>query len=379
MKNPSDGDLGKKLALLRDRERADRILSGIRKGVENVGRELKFMHVCGTHQDTLVRYGLDVLLENVGVRVIQGPGCPVCVTTTGEIEEALALARAGVTVAIYGDMLKVPGASGSLLRVRGEGGDVRVVYSVEDALKIARDDSSKEVVFMGVGFETTAPTTAATILSEPPENFSVVSCHRTVPEALRFIAESGEVKLDGVIEPGHVSVIIGTRPYRFLSEEYRLPQVVAGFEPLDLLSGVYMLVRQVVEGRAEVENEYTRAVREEGNVIAQEMMKEVFRPVDVKWRGFPTIPSSGLEIKDGYEMWNGRKKYEDILEPVREREYPDPPGCRCGDVLRGVLEPHECPLFAKICRPDNPVGPCMVSFEGGCAIEYKYGRWKMRN
>lgn len=342
--------------------------------LEKLGKmslRLTLMHVCGTHQDTLIRFGLDGEFKKVGIDIRQGPGCPVCVTPPEEIEEVLALARAGVTIAVFGDVLKVPGEKGSLNDAKADGADVRVVFGVDDAVGLARR-SQKDVVFMGIGFETTAPTTASALLSNPPPNFSVLSCHRTVPPALEAIAEMGEVRLNGMIQPGHVSTIIGTKPYEFLSKKYGIPQVVAGFEPLDLLMGVYMLAAQVKEGRAEVENEYKRVVHAEGNPIALKAMEDAFEPADVRWRGFPVIKGSGLEIREKLEAHDARKKYEDLLRPVREKEHREAKGCRCGEMLRGITVSEDCPLFGKACTPAAPVGPCMVSREGSCYISYRY-------
>ncbi len=336
-------------------------------------QDIKIMHVCGTHQDTLVKYGLIDMLEDVGVTVRQGPGCPVCVTTPKEIEESLALARAGKTIAIFGDMLKVPCESGSFLTARSEGADVRLVYSIADAVELAKK-TENDLVFIGVGFETTAPSTASTLLSQPPDNFSILCCHRTIPDALRILVESGKVELIVLLEPGHVIVITGSNIYEFLSRDYGIPQVIAGFEPLDLLMGIYMLARQIKNGEAKVENAYTRAVTPEGNTKAQEAMAKVFEPCDVKWRGFPILPGTGLKIRKEYEKWDARVQFPEILAPVYEKEYEEPPGCKCGDVLRGELDPADCPLFGNACTPATPIGPCMVSFEGGCSIEYKYRR-----
>jgi hydrogenase expression/formation protein HypD len=346
-----------------------RILSRL----EAMDLELTLMHVCGTHQDTLVRFGLDSEFKRVGIDIRQGPGCPVCVTPPGEIEEVLALARAGITVAVFGDVMKVPGEKGSLNDAKTDGADVRVVFGVDDAVALAKK-LQKEVVFMGIGFETTAPTTASALLSDPPQNFSVLSCHRTVPPALEAIASMGEIRLHGMIEPGHVSTIIGTRPYEFLSKKYHMPQVVAGFEPLDLMMGVYMLAMQTKEGRAEVENEYTRVVHAEGNPTAIKAMKDAFEPSDVVWRGFPVIKQSGLAIRRKLEQHDARMKFEDLLAPVHEREYGEAKGCRCGEMLRGLTVSEDCPLFAKKCTPATPVGPCMVSREGSCYISYRYLR-----
>ncbi|MEM2865975.1 MAG: hydrogenase formation protein HypD [Candidatus Hadarchaeales archaeon] len=353
----------------RDRETAGRIVEELRK----MGLNLFLMHVCGTHQDTLVRYGLDRLLEPCGVKIRQGPGCPVCVTTQREIEEALVLARRGKLVATFGDMVGVPGESGSLAGLRGEGADVRIVYSIRDAVGLA-EKTGKEVVFLAIGFETTAPSTAVTLLRDPPPNFSVLCCHRYIPPAIRALLDLGETRVQGLIEPGHVSTVIGTRPYEEIAERYRLPQVVAGFEPLDLLMGVYLLARMIQRGEVGVRNEYTRSVRPEGNVKALKVMDEVFEPVDVDWRGFPVIPGSGMALREEFEEHDARKRYEDELRELEGKEFKPHPSCRCDRVLRGLLDPPDCPLFGKVCTPRSPVGPCMVSSEGSCAIEYKYGR-----
>ena len=353
----------------RDKELAERIVREI-KGFD---RHFTFMHVCGTHQDTLVKHGLDSLFREANVEIRQGPGCPVCVTTQREIEEAIALAKAGKTVVSYGDMMRVPGSTGTLNEIRSGGGDVRIVYSAEDAVDIARK-TGKDTVFLGVGFETTAPGTAAILLDDPPENLSVISFHRFTPPALKAIIEMGEVKLDGLIEPGHVSTIVGVKAWEFLTEDYGIPQVVAGFEPIDLLMGTYMLARQMVRNEPKIENEYRRLVKYEGNLMAQQALERVFRPADVNWRGFPELPQSGMELREEFDGHNARKLFEDILKPVWNTEFRDPPGCRCGDVLRGVIDSTECPLFGNVCVPANPVGPCMVSSEGSCNIMYRYGR-----
>ena len=261
------------------------------------------------------------------------------------------------------------------LKAGGEA-KVLIVYSVEDAMAYARQHINEEVVYVGIGFETTSPTTAVALQRaqrEGVDNFTVLSLHRLLPPALEAVLSLGEVKLDGLIEPGHVSTIIGTRPYLPIGEQWRIPQVVAGFEPLDLLMGVLMLTRQRAEGRVAVENQYSRVVREEGNVPAQDAMDEVFEPRSEKWRGFGLIPDSALGLREVYAEHDARRGAEDLLENVWNQDYREPPGCRCGEVLRGVLEPAECPLFGKGCKPTSPVGPCMVSREGGCAIALKYG------
>jgi len=355
---------------LRDKNLANEIVSKIKKLDVN----LKFMHVCGTHQDTLVKHGLDVLLKKCGVKIGQGPGCPVCVTTPREIEEMLILAQKGKTVATFGDMVNVPGEKFSLQNMKTDGYDVRTVYSIEDAVSIAKKNKDKDIVFMAVGFETTAPTTASTLLNKPPNNFSVLSCHRIIPPALKAILDMGELKLDGFIEPGHVSTIIGSKPYEFISKDYNIPQVIAGFEPVDLLMAVWILVQQIIHKKAIVENEYMRVVRKEGNIKAQKVMNDVFKLSDIKWRGFPVIPKSGLLLRDDFEPYDARKKYEEDLIEISGKEFKEPPGCRCGDVLRGLISSQECPLFGTKCKPNSPVGPCMVSIEGSCNIEFRYAK-----
>jgi len=355
---------------LRDKQLANDILSRIKK--EQV--HLRFMHVCGTHQDTLVKHGLDVLLRDAGIEIRQGPGCPVCVTTPREIEEILLLAKAGKTIASFGDMIRVPGVTSSLQQMKTEGCDIRTVYSIEDAVLLAKNHPKKEVVFMAVGFETTAPTTASVLLRNPPSNFSVLCCHRLIPPALQAILELGEIKLDGFIQPGHVSTIIGIKPYEFISRNYRIPQVIAGFEPLDLLMGVWLLVRQVQQGNAVIENEYSRVVGLEGNRIAQQVMRQVFEPMDVTWRGFPKLPASGLRLRKKFASYDARRKFESLLEPLVDEGIAEPVGCLCGDVLRGLISSKECPLFRRECTPGTPIGPCMVSSEGSCHIEYLYSK-----
>jgi hydrogenase expression/formation protein HypD len=352
---------------LRDKPLANDIISQIKKAELN----LKFMHVCGTHQDTLVKHGLDVLLQKTGIEIRQGPGCPVCVTTPREIEEVLVLAKEGKTIASFGDMIRVPGATSSLQQMKTEGYDIRTVYSIEDSVMLAEKHKEKEIVFMAVGFETTAPTTASVLLRNPPSNFSVLCCHRLIPPALQAILDMGEIKIDGFIEPGHVSTIIGIKPYDFISRNYHIPQVIAGFEPIDLLMGAWMLVRQIAQGKAEVQNEYIRVVKPQGNKKAQQIMRKVFEPIDVKWRGFPIIPQSGLMFRNNYELYDARRKYEDEIARLAKEEFAEPVGCLCGDVLRGLISSKECPLFGRECTPNNPVGPCMVSSEGNCNIQYR--------
>jgi hydrogenase expression/formation protein HypD len=354
----------------RDPERVEKAV----RAIKDIGMDLSIMHVCGTHQDTLVRFGLEPMLKDAGISIRQGPGCPVCVTTPEEVEKAIALARKGRIIATFGDMLKVRGQTTSLDQERANGCDVRIVYSPTDSIRIASENPGKEVVLLGIGFETTAPTTSAILLRDDlPENLSVLSFHRTVPEALRFIAERGEIRLDGLIEPGHVSMIIGEAPYRFLTEEFGVPQVISGFEPLDLVMACLEIARMRSEGKAELVNMYGRTVHPEGNIIAQKAMSRTFVKGDRRWRGFPVIPGSALDIAPAYLERDASKRFEDDLRELAGLELPEPPGCRCGEVLRGLIDPRECPLFGKACNPDDPVGPCMVSREGSCNILCRWG------
>ena len=338
--------------------------------IGELGVDMRLMHVCGTHQDTIVKSGLEELLRSVGIEIIQGPGCPVCVTTPREVEEAIALAKGGKIVTTFGDMVRVPGERDSLLEARAQGHDVRVVYGVEDSQKIAEKEE-KEVVFMAIGFETTAPTTAYILSKEMPENFSVLSCHRVIPPAMRALLEMGEVRIDGFIDPGHVSTIIGMKPYEELTDKYKIPQVIAGFEPYDVLLACYMLALQFKNHEFRVENEYKRAVKYEGNRKALDLIERVFKKKDGKWRGFPNIKDSILIPRE--EEHDARARYEDLLKDVHNKEFKEPLGCRCGEVLRGLINSQNCPLFGKACRPDRPVGPCMVSREGSCNISFRHG------
>ena len=330
---------------------------------------IKLMHVCGTHEQSIVQYGLRSLLPET-VEIIAGPGCPVCITPKYDIDTAVFLAKQGVTITTFGDMYRVPSTE-SLSDAKSKGADIRIIYSINNALEMASRNPEKEIVHFGIGFETTAPTTAV-VIPDAPENFSVLCCHRLIPPALLFLLGLGEIDIQGFIEPGHVSTIIGTKPYNIVSEKYKIPQVVSGFEGEDILVAIAMLLTQLKEGRSEVENEYTRVVKEEGNILAQKEMEKAFEVVDADWRALPKIPESGYEISKKYEAYNARKKFEDVLEEFVYNPH-EPEGCRCGEVLRGLIYPEECPLFRNVCTPVNPVGPCMVSREGSCSIRYRYG------
>jgi len=330
---------------------------------------VKLMHVCGTHEQSIVQYGLRSLLPET-VEIIAGPGCPVCITPKYDIDTAVFLSKKGVIITTFGDMYRVPSTE-SLSDAKSKGADIRIIYSINNALEMASKNPEKEIVHFGIGFETTAPTTAV-VIPDAPENFSVLCCHRLIPPALLFLLGLGEIDIQGFIEPGHVSTIIGTTPYNIVSEKYKIPQVVSGFEGEDILIAIAMLLTQLKEGRSEVENEYKRVVKEEGNILAQKAMEEAFEVVDADWRALPKIPGSGYEISKKYETYNARKKFEDVLEEFVYDPH-EPEGCRCGEVLRGLVYPEECPLFRNVCTPVNPVGPCMVSREGSCSIKYRYG------
>jgi len=333
-------------------------------------RRFRFMEVCGTHTMSIYRHGIRSLLPE-SIELISGPGCPVCVTPPGYIDLALKLSvERDILIASFGDMVRVPGSERSLADARAQGASVQVCYSPTDALRMAGERSERQVVFLGVGFETTAPVVAGVILRAQEmslKRFSVLSAHKLIPPAMRILAESG-VALDGFLCPAHVSVVIGTEPYRFLAEEHHLPCVVTGFEPSDILQGVRMLVRQAVEGRAVVENQYSRAAKRRGNPKALATMEKVFEPVTAPWRGLGPIPGSGLRIREDYRRFDAESVFGVAPEEGRE-----PAGCRCGEVLRGLERPERCPLFGSRCTPLTPVGACMVSSEGACAAAFKYG------
>ena len=334
-------------------------------------KPIQVMEFCGGHTHAIFKTGLrQVLPEHVRLR--SGPGCPVCVTAASDLERGIALARVPeVILTTYGDMVRVPGSQGSLQEARAEGADVRIVYSTLDALEIARQNPARSVVFLGVGFETTAPTTAAAILKAEQEglrNFFVLCLHKLTPPATRAILDAGEVRLDGVLGPGHVTTVIGADAWQFLPEEYGISCVVAGFEPLDILRAVAMLVELYETETAAVRNAYGRSVRAQGNRVALDMLDRVFEVCAAEWRGFGTIPDSGYALRETFAHRDAARAFSVEVPPALE-----PKGCRCGEVLRGVMEPPECALFRKVCSPRTPVGPCMVSSEGACAAYYRYG------
>lgn len=350
-----------------DKALAESCVESIKQVAADLNGKVKLMHVCGTHEQTITHYGLRVLLPK-NIEVVSGPGCPVCVTTQSEIDEIIQLARMGLTVTSFGDMSRVPGTEGkSLSDAKSQGCDVRIVYSISDAVEFA-EKSGKEVVHMGVGFETTAPSTAVEILDEPPENFFVLCCHRLIPPAMEHLLKSGESEIRGFINPGHVSTITGCNVYAKISAKYHVPQVVAGFEPLDVLLGIQILLEMIKDHRNEVVNEYDRVVKPEGNKKALDAMSKVFSVCDMEWRGLGVIPKSGLKLKEDFHLHDARVKYE-IKLPKEKKEH-TAKGCRCADVIKGLVYPQDCILFQKKCSPENPLGPCMVSGEGACNIVF---------
>lgn len=348
-------------------KRAIRLIRSLMPDPDPSDRPVRIIHVCGTHEQTITKHGIRTLLPD-NLEVLSGPGCPVCVTPAEDIDRVIALAESGITVLTYGDMLRVPGSRASLADVRAEGADVRTVYSVNDAVRIAEQGAGVvEVVFFGIGFETTAPSNAAVLMNDPPPNFSILCSHRLIPPAMDALIDD-RLKIDGFIAPGHVSTIIGTHPYdRFAEMGY--PIVVTGFEPIDVLFSIIMILKQIHDGRSSVENEYARAVNESGNTKAQEMIDRVFEVADVNWRGIGQIRDSGLAIRSEFGDYDARLRYDIAIDPPVDLH----PGCSCSLILRALKTPDECELFGGVCTPQTPYGPCMVSTEGTCHNWFRYG------
>jgi len=321
---------------------------------------------------SIARFGLKSVFPK-RVNMISGPGCPVCVTPTEDIDKAIELARKdGVIVATFGDMLRVPGSFSTLEKEKAKGADVRIVYSPMDALAMARENPDKNVVLLGVGFETTSPGMAVAVKAakkEKIDNFFVLAMFKTIPQALEKILKAGNRRIDAFLLPGHVSAVIGSKPYEFIAKKYKIPGVIGGFDSKDILKSIDMILTQIKNRRPEIGIEYSSVVKKEGNKSAIKLLNEVFKNVESNWRGIGRIPSSGLELRRAYSAFDASKKFR-----LKTKKAKDPAGCRCGDVLLGILDPERCPLFAKRCRPSNPVGPCMVSSEGACAAAFKYGR-----
>ncbi len=340
------------------------------------GQKFKFMEVCGGHTHTIFKHGIeDILPENI--ELIHGPGCPVCVLPMGRIDDAIAIAKTeGTIFTTFGDMMRVPGSQGSLLDAKAAGADVRFIYSPLDALKIARQNPKKEVVFFAIGFETTAPSTAVTLLqakNEDIQNFSVFCNHVTIIPTIKAILDSPDLRLDGFIGPGHVSMVIGLRTYQFIARDYQKPVVISGFEPLDIIQSILMLLKQYQTGKVVVENQYKRVVRPEGNLKSLEVMTQTMelRPY-FEWRGLGFITHSALKIRSDFAQWDAEERFE-----VPGLQVADPKACQCGEVLKGVIKPWECKVFGTACTPEAPIGSCMVSPEGACAAYFNYGRLSM--
>ncbi|MCW3013660.1 MAG: hydrogenase expression/formation protein HypD [Solirubrobacterales bacterium] len=351
-----------------------RTLAGEILATVQTGRHYKIMEVCGGHTHSIYKYGVDDLLPE-NVELVHGPGCPVCVIPMGRVDDAIAVAHEpGVIFTCFGDMMRVPGSDGTLLDAKADGADIRMVYSPLDALRIARSTPERQVVFFAIGFETTAPSTALTLKrakTEGIENFSVFCNHVTIVPPLRALLESPDLRLDGFIGPGHVSTVVGARPLEFIPADYNLPVVVSGFEPVDILESVLMILRQLNVGDSKVENQYARVVPYEGNIRALEILAEVFelRP-HFEWRGLGFISQSGLKLAEAYADFDAELRY--AVPGVRVA---DPKACQCGEVLKGVIKPFECKVFGTACTPERPIGTCMVSSEGACAAYYNYGRF----
>jgi len=354
---------------LDDRARADALVARIERAVT---KPTALMEVCGTHTMAIGHHGLRSRMPE-GLRLVSGPGCPVCVTPCEDVDRAIAMAELpDVIVTTFGDMMKVPGSRSTLAKARAAGANVQVVYSPIDALRLAQQQPDKTVVFVGIGFETTTPTIAATMLrakSAGVDNFCVLPAFKVVPEAMEALVLSPQTKIDGFICPGHVTAIIGVAPYAPLAAKYGVPCVVTGFEALDILEGVAMLVEQLAAGDARVENQYKRAVPDEGNPKAMAITRQVLQPCDAMWRGVGVIPGTGLEPRPEYASMDARARLPVDLPPPADL----PKGCSCGAVMLGLMLPNECPLFGKACTPASAVGPCMVSSEGACAAYFKYG------
>ena len=360
----------------RDPAKAQTLINGIQALVAQIdicrSRPLQIMEVCGGHTHTIFRYGIQTMLPEQ-IELIHGPGCPVCVLPMGRVDDCVAIAEApGVIFTTFGDAMRVPGSRKSLMQAKAEGADVRMVYSPLDALSLARANPGRQVVFFGLGFETTMPSTALTVLQAEREgicNFSLFCNHITIVPTIKAILDSPELTLDGFLGPGHVSMVIGTRPYEFIARHYHRPLVVTGFEPLDILQSIWMVLRQIKDGRCEIENQYTRVVPERGNAAGLEAVARVFELREFfEWRGLGSIDHSGVRIREAYSHYDAERKFD-----VPALRIADPKSCQCGEVLKGVIKPWQCKVFGSACKPETPLGALMVSSEGACAAYYQYG------
>lgn len=354
-----------------DEYRDGELARGLIAAIRAISTEkIRLMEVCGTHTMSIFRHGIRSVLPET-IELLSGPGCPVCVTAQQDIDAFVEIAmQENLILTTFGDLIRVPGTLSSLQNEKGAGRDIRIVYSIFDALEIAAADPEREVVFCGIGFETTTPTVAAAILMATErgiDNFSIHSAHKLTPPALAALMDTPDVEIDGFILPGHVSVITGTDGYREVFEKYRVPSAIAGFEPVDILKAILMLLKQKISGVAALENGYERAVSKEGNLKAIEIMTKVFEPADSVWRGIGEIAKSGMKLRENYNRFNALEKFGIVL-----KSSPEPAGCSCGKILMGLKTPEECVMYGKRCTPAHPVGPCMVSSEGACAAYYRY-------
>ncbi len=360
----------------RDPQKARTLLKEIESLVEQIEicktRPLAIMEVCGGHTHSIFKYGIETMLPDA-IELVHGPGCPVCVLPMGRVDDCVALAEMpGVIFTTFGDAMRVPGSKKSLMQAKADGADVRMVYSPLDALKLARENPDKEVVFFGLGFETTMPSGALTILQAEEdgiENFSLFCNHITIIPTIKAILDSPDLQLDGFLGPGHVSMVIGNAPYRFIAEHYKRPLVIAGFEPLDVLHSIWMVLKQIAEGRTEIENQYNRIVPDEGNNVALDAIARVFELREFfEWRGLGSIDHSGVKVREAYARFDAERKFS-----VPALKIADPKSCQCGEVLKGVIRPWDCKVFGRACTPETPLGALMVSSEGACAAYYQYG------
>jgi len=349
----------------------EKLISLCRKATDKVGRRITLMEVCGTHTTAISKSGLRSLLSEY-MELLSGPGCPVCVTDQKDIDKSIALARLpGIVIATFGDMVRIPGSNSSLEQEKARGAQVEVFYSPHDAVAYARKHQNREIIFLGVGFETTIPAVAMSIseaMSQNIKNYVVFSVHKLVPPAMHTLLHDHELRVDGFILPGHVCTITGRKAFDFIGSEYHLPSVIAGFESVDIMQAIYLLLQQIVSGTAATTIGYTRLVHEEGNIRARAIIDRFFDPTDACWRGFGSIPASGLLIKKDYSRYDATVRF-----PVDVPESSTTEGCSCGEILKGKLKPSQCPLFGSVCTPSDPIGPCMVSSEGACAAYYQYG------
>jgi hydrogenase expression/formation protein HypD len=347
----------------RDPKTTQNIIQKIHNLTTTKAGPIKICHVCGTHEWTITHYGLRSLLPP-NIEVIAGPGCPVCIVPASEIDHTIELAKEGKVITCFGDVLRVPGSQTTLIETKATGADIRIVYAVSDAIEMAKKEPQKEFVFSAVGFETTAPITATEALSELPKNFSFLVSHRLIPPAMEMLLGIEDLQIDGFIAPGHVSAIIGLKPYELFTKVYRMPTVVAGFEPNDVLMALYMLLKQHSTNKAHLENEYTRVVKPEGNKKALKAIHQAFTTTTGNWRGIGQLDNSALQLKDHLAQYDARKKYH--LKPIQSKDTPQ--GCQCHQIIVGKIKPNQCPLFLKTCTPTKPIGACMVSNEGTCRV-----------